>query len=573
MFGKKTVISTRFRSVFVASIFAIVNAYILILTDSVVAGQFVGDNAVAAMTLIFPIFTMILFVAYLVADGLVMMASYAQGKGDRAEVNRIFSLGIILAVSCSLILFTGLFLLRGQILDFWEVSQELRFFAGEYYSGLIFWVLFQIVSVFNYTIFFSEGMERSCVVASSLSFVVNIVLDIVLCHSLGVRGVGLATTLGTLTSVVIQLYYLTGGRSQLRFTWYWSLKKVWRGVVYSFYHSMDTLFISILPTLFSLNVIHYFGDEKLIIVTVAMNLLTLVITIFTGVIDCLQPMICQYHAEKNLHSVRKTMQLGLTATVVLGLTLTFAGMILADFLPSMFGVKDANIAEEAAVAMRYFLPFMTFLGATMILGHYYIYVGKLNYGAVLKIFLLLILPLAGMFLSGQFALSVFGEYSMNIFWFGVSFSFLLAYLLNYFYLRRRNGLLMIDEKKLESQLSYDVNTTVDEVMALTRQIDGELKRRGVADKIRNKIVLCVEEFGMHAVERAGEEIFQLEVSIFLEDKVTLIIRDNGKTYDIVKAAQEKNFNFREFFIESVTAQFVQRKYNFVGDENRVTLKF
>ena len=576
MFGRKTVISTRFWSVFVASIFAIINSYILILTDSVVAGQFVGDDAVAAMTLVFPIFTLILFVAYLVADGLVMMASYAQGRSDRAEVDRLFSLGIILAVGCSLILFTALFFLREQILDSWEVSPNLRFFAGEYYSGLIFWILFQLVSVFNYTIFFSEGMERACLVASSVSFIINVILDIVLCQNFGVRGVGLATTLGTLTSVLIQIYYLTGGRSQLHFTWHWNLKKIWRGVVYSFYHSMDTLFISILPIIFSMYVINYFGDEKLIIVTVVINLLTLVITVFTGVIDCLQPMICQYHAENNLHSVIKTMRLGMAVTVALGLIIIFVGMIFADFLPLMFGVTDSNLAEEAAEAMRYLLPFIIFLGLVMILGHYYIYIGELNYGAVVKIFLLLILPLAGMFLSGLFALNILGKYSINIFWLGIGVSFLVTYLVNYFYLRRRNGLLMVDKKILDRQLSYDVNATSDEIMALTRQIDDELKRRGVTDKIRNKIVLCVEEFGMHAVERverADKKIFQLEFSIFLEDKITVIIRDNGKTYDVVKTAQEKNFNFREFFIEGVTAQFAQRKYNFGGDENRMTLQF
>ena len=98
---KKTVISPRF----IDSI-----AYILVLTDNIVAGQFVGDDAVAAMTLVLPIFTMILFVAHLISDGLVMIASYAQGKGDRAEVDRLFSLGIILSVCCGIIFLREYFL-------------------------------------------------------------------------------------------------------------------------------------------------------------------------------------------------------------------------------------------------------------------------------------------------------------------------------------------------------------------------------------------------------------------------------------------------------------------------------
>lgn len=565
MFGKKTVISTRFKSVFVASMVSMISAYILMLTDNVVAGQVVGDDAVAAMTLIFPIFTSILFVAYLISDGLVMMASYAQGQGDRAEVNRLFSLGIILSIGCSLIFFTALFFLRDEILNFWEISPHLKFFANEYYSGIIFLVLFQFVSIFNYTIFFAEGMERACLIAAGAAFFVNIILDIVLCKIIGVRGIGLATTLGTLASIFVQLYYLTGGRSQLQFNWYWSLKKTWQGIFYSFYHSVDTLCISILPLILSMQTINYFGEEKLIIVTVAVNLLTLIIAVYTGLVDCLQPMVCQYHAENNLHSVIKTMKVGMFATVAISLIMTAAGMIFADFLPAMFGVEDEILADEAAVAMRYFLPFTTFLGCTLMLANYYIYIEKLNYGALIKILLLLILPCVGMVIGGQF--------SLNIFWLGVGISFAAAYLLNFILTKSRAGLLMIDAENLSRQISYDIDATFEEVMALTHKIDDELTRRNIADKTRNKVVLCVEEFGLHAVERAGENIFQLEFSILIGDKITLIIRDNGEPYDVIKVAEEGKFNFREFFIEGVTANVISRQYFASGDENRVFLQF
>ena len=61
-----------------------------------------------------------------------------------------------------------------------------------------------------------------------------------------------------------------------------------------------------------------------------------------------------------MHSVIKTMQIVMTSTVAISLLMTLAGMIFADFLPTMFGVKDEFLANEAAVAMRYFLPFTVF---------------------------------------------------------------------------------------------------------------------------------------------------------------------------------------------------------------------
>ena len=108
---------------------------------------------------------------------------------------------------------------------------------------------------------------------------------------------------------------------------------------------------------------------------------------------------------------------------------------------------------------------------------------------------------------------------------------------------------------------------------MTKKIDADLMNRGVDDEIKNKIVMCVEEFGLHAVERAGKNIFQLEISILLEDDVIIVIRDNGKPYDIIKNAQEGKFNFREFIIEGITSKFSKRDYTFSGDENRITLKF
>ena len=61
--GKKTVISMRFRSVFAAALFSMASAYVLILTDNVAAGQLVGEEAVMSMTLVFPLLTFIIFVS------------------------------------------------------------------------------------------------------------------------------------------------------------------------------------------------------------------------------------------------------------------------------------------------------------------------------------------------------------------------------------------------------------------------------------------------------------------------------------------------------------------------------
>ena len=567
IWGKKTVISTRFRSVFAAAMFSMASAYVLILTDNVAAGQLVGENAVVSMTLVFPLITFIIFVSYLIADGLAMMLSYAQGRGDRERVNQLFSMGVILAVGMGLAFVAGMYFFRENLLAFWEISPQLLAYTRDYYNALLFYAPLMFLNVFLYTVFVAEGQERVCVVGAICTFIVNALLDIILCMQIGVMGVGIATSCGLLAAVCVQLYFLSGGRSRLRFRWYWNTKDVLYGVGYSFYHSLDTLLLALLPVALSACVISHFDEAHIIVVTVAVNLLTLIIAIYTGLVDCLQPMVCQYHAEKNLHSIQKTMQIGMRVTTIISLAVMALGMVLAGCLPWLFGVSDERMAAETGAAVRCFLMGIVFLGCTLMYSNYYIYIEKRNYGAFLKTVLLLGFPYVGMELGAQ--------YSLNGMWLGTGAAFAAAYGFNYWW-TRKEGRLFLDRETLSRQYSYDVDCTADKVIALSQQVAKALADSGVSSRRSNIISVLVEEIGMHASERAAGTPFQMEFSILLgaspEQDIVMIVRDNGKPYDILKAVEKKKHSFREYFIEAITAKFPRGRYLASGDENRLILR-
>lgn len=565
-FGPKTVISTRFRSVFTAAMFSMVSAYTLILTDNVAAGQLVGEEAVMSMTLVFPLITFIIFVSYLIADGLAMMLSYAMGRGDREQVDRLFSMGVLLAIGMGALFTAGMWGLRTNLLAFWDISPQLMGYAQDYYDGLLFYAPLMFLNVFFYTVFVAEGQERVCVVGAVCTFVVNALLDVFLCLSIGVMGVGIATTSGLAAAVLVQLYYLRGGRSRLHFRWYWKTKVVLQGVLYSFYHSLDTLLLALLPVALSSCVLQHFGEAHIMVVTVTVNLLTLIVALYTGLVDCLQPMVCQYHAENNLSSIQKTMATGIRATNLISLTIMLVGMIMAGFLPQLFGVRDEQMIAEVGMAVRCFLLFIVFLGSTLMYSNYYIYIEKRNYGACLKTLLLLGFPYIGMELGA--------EYSLNGMLLGTSAAFLAAFAFNLWW-TRKEGRLFLDRETLTRQYSYDVDSRAEDVTALSRLVKRMMAARGLSAHRANLLGLLVEEIGMHAAQRSAGVPFQLEFSILLgqslADDITMIIRDNGAPYDIIKEAQQGKYSFREYFIESITAHFPRRHYWVSGDENRMTL--
>lgn len=565
--GKKTVISMRFRSVFAAALFSMASAYVLILTDNVAAGQLVGEEAVMSMTLVFPLLTLIIFVSYLIADGLAMMLSYAQGRADRERVDQLFSMGVLLALGMGVLFVAGMYFFRETLLDFWEISPQLLSYARDYYNGLLFYAPLMFLNVFFYTVFVAEGQERVCVFGAACTFVVNALLDIILCRQIGVMGVGIATTSGLLAAVLVQLYFLNGRHSRLHFRWYWNTQDVLHGIAYSFYHSMDTLLLALLPVALSACVLNHFGEDHIIVVTVALNLLTLIIAIYTGLVDCVQPMVCQYYAENNLHSIQKTMDLGIRVTAIISIGLSIVGMLLAGFLPRLFGVSDSLLMQETGTAVRCFLLFIVFLGCTLMYSNYYIYIQKRNYAALLKVLLLLAFPYVGMELGAA--------YSLNGMWLGTGAAFAVAYAFNHCW-TRKTGRLFLDREELARQYSGDVDCTLDAVVALSRNVAEAMKKRGLSAKRCHILALLVEELGMHACYRAAGRPFQMEFSIlpgdYPEADIIMIVRDNGKPYDIIKATEQGTYTFQEYFIEALTSRFHSRRYLAGGDENRMIMQ-
>lgn len=512
----KTVISTRFKSVFVASLASMSISYVLILTDSIVAGQFVGDAAVAAMTLVAPISTLVIFLSYMVADGLAMMFSYAKGKNDRTKANELFGMGVICSMATGALVTFVLVAFQSKILSIWDISPEYMEYAVDYYHGLMLMPLPAILNVFFYTIYVAEGEENICVQASAAMFVVNLILDIVLGYKIGVIGIGIATTIGNLVSFLYHVPYLFSARCQLRFVKYWNGREMWQGIFYSWYHSMDTLCLAILPLAFSAFVLSHFGETHLISVTVINNLLTLLIAIYTGIVDCLQPMICQYHAEGALKSVIKTMRLAIGSTIAVTVALIVFGMVFAEFLPGLFGVaREDAIYGEAVTAARVFMPFTIFLGVTLMFSNYYIYVERLNLGALIKFLLLLALPAAGM---------TAGLAGVHFMWLGVGLSFAVALFLNWLLTRNKFGLLLIDLRESGRQFSFDTQAMQENFSAFKSALEQYFS--AAKFKPNQFFTALVEELFRVYAARAGD--FQLEVTIIPGARTTVIFRDNGK---------------------------------------------
>jgi hypothetical protein len=186
---------------------------------------------------------------------------------------------------------------------------------------------------------------------------------------------------------------------------------------------------------------------------------------------------------------------------------------------------------------------------------------------MLKVLLLLGFPYVGMEMGALC--------SMNEMWLGTGAGFVLAYVFNALWTGSK-GKLFLDKEKLSRQYSYDTDCTMKAVVSLSERVAADMAAVDISAHQRALLTVLVEEIGMHASMRAADKPFQMEFSILLgkkpADDLTLIVRDNGKPYDIIKATEQGTYTFQEYFIEALTSRFHSRRYLAGGDENRMIMQ-
>ena len=572
---KKTVLTSRFFAVTRVSFAGLMQVNILGLAKQAVAGQLIGPEAVAGISVMLPVATLLSFLGNVIGTGTTMLASYAQGRGDRQEVNRLYSQGLVMCIAGGLFMTALLVVLREPFLSGWlGTGSAVRTHADAYYKGLLLLPLPVLLSSYFFYFSVEEGMES----VSYSPFIVSLVLSVILGYRFGTYGIVLSTLAATVLEVWCNSSFLRNEKCLLKFSKGLELRSAAGTMLRGSYTSVGMFCLALFPLFTTRFIAAEFGDDHIVVLSCVMSVLTLVISFSLGISDALQPMICQYYAEGNHLNVRKIMGQCLETIFLLSGSALIVTECFAEVLPLVFGVTDPEIAAASARALRVIAVFMPVLSFLMVISTYYVFMVEAGYGVAIQLVTLLVLPY--LFLRGfSFRMGNDGI------WIGTGAAYTTALVLFLLFARyldksfghARDGLFLLDKRNMARQISLDCSGTETGVLDCLDEADRRLREAGIPALKRTKAELLMEEIGMAVVEyERGRESwhsrdFQIEFTLFPgekpEDALKLVIRDNAEARDI-GGEDEMLASMREYVAERVAMTTDRRLFLPNGHENR-----
>ena len=555
----------KFASMLISGTFTKAVMYLMLLSDSIIAGYFVGQAGVAGINAITPITAIITFFGDLGSTGVGIVFAREVGAMRKERADEIYGQGLIISIGVGLISAVMLFVFQNLYFQASGITGDILEAALQYYRFVPINAFLTVVIFYLEQMVFSDGDELCNTICYGFQIGGNIICSIILTRFLGMVGIILGSVVGNTLGILACLWHYVRKENTLHFVWHLSFKDFLLTSRYSIVDSSVYVCWGLMDYAMIGFVSARYGEAGLITLAVVVSLIEFAV-VMDGVGMALQPLIGTYFGERNHQLIRRVMRSGVKAAVVEGIVATLFIWAFARQFCALFGISGGAVLDPSISALRIVSLGFTFCSLVSLTTSYYMlidHIGMATCFACLQNGLLyMALPILGSTLFG-----------INGMWAGFAVAPILtlicAYLFVYLHFGQDNFPFLLKDMDTEI-LVLDDTLSPETTVRLSEAVSESLIAHRYPNQAANHAALFVEETGLIILEKNGQakKPVLVELSVFFEDDSVLIIqRDSGELFDLT----DPNLDIRGlsgFVIEGLKKSHEEMAYLVTTGYNR-----
>ena len=560
----------KFKSMLISGTFTKAVMYLMLLSDSIIAGYFIGEAGVAGINAITPVTAIVTFFGDLVSTGVGIVFAREVGAMRKHRADEIYGQGLIISIGIGLISALFLFSFKNIYFAASGVTGDILEQALLYYRFVPINALLTIVIFYLEQMVFSDGDELINNICYGFQIGGNIIFSVILTKYLGMTGIILGSVIGNSLGILTCLLHYFRKENTLHFVWHLSIKDFLLTSRYSIVDSSVYICWGIMDYVMIRFVSHHYGVSGLITLAVVVSLIEFGV-VLDGVGMAMQPLIGTYFGEKNHNLIKRVMKAGAKAAIVEGVVATAFIFIFAKQFCGLFGITGGEALTPSITALRIVSLGFVFCSLVSLTTSYYMLIDHIGMATCIACFqnglLYIILPILGSFVFG-----------FNGMWAGFVIAPMLTLVAAYFFIYCRFGkenfpFLL---KNMESEiLVMDETLTKETAASLSVDVEKSFLDHHYPLTIAEKASLFVEEVGNTVLEmnKESKEPILIELSIFFESESALIIeRDSGVLFDLTNPDVEIK-GLSGFVLSGLMSSQQDKAYLVTTGYNRNMIRF
>ena len=520
----------KFTSMLISGTFTKAVMYLMLLSDSIIAGFFIGKSGVAGINAITPVTAIVTFFGDLVSTGVGIVFTREVGAMRKRRADEIYGQGLIISIGIGLLSALLILVFHNVYFSVSGVTGDILDNALQYYRFLPINAFLTIVIFYLEQMVYSDGDELCNNICYAFQIGGNIIFSVILTNHFGMTGIILGSVIGNSLGILTCLWHFFRKKNTLHFVWHLSFKDFLLTSRYSIVDSSVYICWGLMDFVMIGFVSRHYGEPGLITLAVVVSLIEFGV-VMDGVGMAMQPLIGTYFGEKNHQLIKRVMRSGIKAAIIEGAAATILIWIFAKQFCGLFGVTDDAALASTIPAIRIVSLGFIFCSTVSLTTSYYMLIDRIGMATCIACFqnglLYILLPIAGSLL--------FGIYGM---WAGFVVAPILTLIcaLLFVYLKFGKDNFPFLLKGMNSEIIVMEDTLTPESAAtLSVQVSSTLLSHQYSTETANSAALFTEEIGLTILESNGQakKPILIELSLFFEgDHVLIIERDSGKLVDL-----------------------------------------
>lgn len=324
------------------------------IADSVIVGNFIGEDALAAVGASSPVLNVFIFVVTGLVSGYTILLSQYYGAKEYERISRLSSTFILFIMSIASILSILGLVFNGSILELLGTPEVIVKPSKEYlaivFIGVPFTVLYNLLS----SVLRAIGDSKTPLYGIVISSVINIVLDLIFVNVFfwGVKGAAVATVIAQVFSSGYLLVYIYRKHPMFRISlkrnmidiseFYESIRLGMPRVIQSSIGSVGSLLLQ--------NIMNSFGVDVVTAITTAYKIDTLTILPLINISVAISIFVGQNVGAGDMARAKEGLKKGIIITLFVAVAITTVVVTGGEVFMKSFGVSD----KVAGLGKRFF---------------------------------------------------------------------------------------------------------------------------------------------------------------------------------------------------------------------------
>ncbi len=335
------------------AVFGLLTKSLFIFGDSLIIGQGIGEDALAAMALAIPFFAFFTALAMMIGIGGAATMSIQLGRGDKASAQPLFNQSMQLSALMVTALVIPLLIWIDPIVHLMGARGDVAVYTQDYLV-----LLLMLMPVYSLTWVLScfvrnDANPRLAMIAMVAGSIINLGMDYVfiMLLDMGIKGAVYALACAQVGSIAIMSRHFRGGQHlQLRWTG-WGLNHARRilGNGLPVFFVEASMAVTVL--LFNLTLVSLGGQSYLTAYGIVSSVGVIVWFTLLGIGQACQPIISYNFGARALERIQSTFKLGVGYASLVGLAALVAIPFYAEEVAGWFVLDNPALVSLTGQAM------------------------------------------------------------------------------------------------------------------------------------------------------------------------------------------------------------------------------